>query len=155
LTLEKEPTDIGVLLEDIAVSLQPEGDARGISIRVDAPDGLPPAEVDAVRLREVMTNLIANALRYSPAGEVVSVDVSAAGGAVIIRVRDRGAGIAPEDLPHIFDRFHKGASSTGSGLGLTIAHNLVAAHGGTIRAESRPGEGTTMVVVVPAGIIAL
>jgi signal transduction histidine kinase len=149
LKLEKTPTDIGVLLEDVATSLQPDADARGIRIKVTAPAGLPLVEVDGLRIREVMINLISNALRYSPAGDVVSVEAAADEQTLTLRVRDRGPGIAASDLPHIFDRFHKGSSSTGSGLGLTIAHGLVAAHGGTIRAQSSPGEGTTMIVSLP------
>jgi len=149
LALQKAPTDIGVLLEDVAVSLQPEADARDVAIQVTAPAGLPLVDVDAVRLREVMFNLISNALRYSPAGQAITVDAALDARTISIHVRDRGPGISATDLPHIFERFHKGASSTGSGLGLTIAHNLVAAHGGTIRAESREGEGTVMTVVLP------
>jgi signal transduction histidine kinase len=149
LTLQKAPTDIGVLLEDVAVSLQPEADARDVAIQVTTPSGLPLVDVDAVRLREVMFNLISNALRYSPAGHAITVDAAIDDRTISIQVRDRGPGISAIDLPHIFERFHKGASSTGSGLGLTIAHNLVAAHGGTLRAESTFGDGTVMTVVIP------
>ena len=149
LALQKAPTDIGVLLEDVAVSLQPEADARDVAIQVTAPAGLPLVDVDAVRLREVMFNLISNALRYSPAGQAITVDAALDARTISIHVRDRGPGISATDLPHIFERFHKGASSTGSGLGLTIAHNLVAAHGGTIRAESTSGNCTTMIVTLP------
>jgi signal transduction histidine kinase len=149
LTLQKAPTDLGVLVEDVAVSLQPEADAREVAIQVTAPPGLPLVDVDALRLREVLFNLISNALRYSPAGQAVTVEVSIDNQAIRIQVRDRGAGISAADLPHIFERFHKGATSTGSGLGLTIAHNLVAAHGGTLRAESGEGEGTVMTVILP------
>jgi two-component system sensor histidine kinase BaeS len=148
LKLEKVPTDIGVLLEDVALSLQPEADTRKIRIQVTAPAALPLVEVDAVRIREVMINLISNALRYSPANDVVSVEAATEGQSLVMRVRDRGPGIPAADLPHIFDRFHKGSSSTGSGLGLTIAQGLVVAHGGTIRAQSSPGD-TTMVVTLP------
>jgi signal transduction histidine kinase len=148
LKLEKVPTDIGVLLEDVASSLQPDADARSIRIQVTAPGTLPLVDVDAVRIREVMINLISNALRYSPPDGVVSVEAAADEQTLTLRVRDRGAGIAESDLPHIFDRFHNGSSSTGSGLGLTIAQGLVAAHGGTIRAQSSPGD-TTMIVTLP------
>ena len=149
LALQKAPTDLGVLVEDVAVSLQPEADARDVAIQVTAPSGLPLVDVDAVRLREVLFNLISNALRYSPAGQAVTVDAAVDDHTIHIEVRDRGPGISATDLPHIFERFHKGATSTGSGLGLTIAHNLVAAHGGTLQAESREGEGAVMRVVLP------
>jgi signal transduction histidine kinase len=92
----------------------------------------------------VITNLVANALRHTAQGGTVRVRVSADAAFVRVSVVDTGAGIAPEDLPRIFDRFYKGAGSSGSGLGLTIARNLVEAHGGTIRAESQAGRGTTI-----------
>jgi two-component system sensor histidine kinase BaeS len=94
-------------------------------------------------------NLVANALRYTPRGRRVTVAFTPAADRVEIRVIDTGAGIPAADLPRIFDRFYKGAESSGSGLGLTIARRLVEAHGGTTRAESRAGEGTTIVVVLP------
>ena len=147
LKLEREPVDIGVLLEEVAAFLQPEADPRGISIRV-AGEGQMVADVDAVRLREVVSNLASNAIRYSPAHGVVVIEGDATDDTVTIRIRDSGPGIPSDELTHIFDRFHKGAASTGSGLGLTIAHNLVTAHGGTIRAESREGAGTTMIVTL-------
>ena len=92
----------------------------------------------------MLFNLISNALRYSPAGQAITVGATVDERTISIHVRDRGPGISASDLPHVFERLHKGASSTGSGLGLTIAHNLVAAHFGTLSVESREGEGTVM-----------
>jgi two-component system sensor histidine kinase BaeS len=106
--------------------------------------------VDPVRLREVLDNLVANALRYTPSGGRVSL--SAQPGperGVTLTVADTGAGIPPETLPHIFDRFYKSPDSRGTGLGLAIARNLVTAHGGTLTVESEVGRGTTMRVEVP------
>ena len=98
----------------------------------------------------MLTNLVANALRYTPRGGTRRRDASAGrADGVEVRVVDTGAGISAEELPHIFDRFYKGAGSSGSGLGLTIARGLVEAHGGTIRAESRPGAGTTITFSLP------
>src|SRR6185503_521657 len=109
--------------------------------------GLAPANVDPVRIRQVVLNLLANAVRHSPDGAVVTVRVRRAGdGRLTIDVTDTGAGIPPEDLGKIFDRFYKGKTSTGSGLGLTIARSLVRAHGGEITATSRVGEGTTVTI---------
>jgi signal transduction histidine kinase len=123
-----------------------------LRVETDSPAEIPPIAIDPLRLREVLTNLVANALRHTPRGGRVLVGVGGRDGGkdrVEVRVADNGAGISAEELPHIFDRFYKGAGSSGSGLGLTIARGLVEAHGGTIRAESRSGAGTTIVVELP------
>jgi len=118
---------------------------------VHLPADLPVVTIDPLRIREVLINLLSNALRFTPPGGVVSIDARVDDGAVAVAVRDSGPGIAPEDLPKIFDRFYKGKASRGSGLGLTIARNLVTAHGGSIRAESAPGAGTTLSFTLPLG----
>jgi len=89
-------------------------------------------------------NLLANAVRHAPQKSVVRIDVETTATGVTVRVTDQGDGIRPEDLPHIFDGFYKGAGSSGSGLGLTIARSLIAAHGGTIAVRA-PAEGGTIV----------
>src|SRR5207237_10798667 len=95
-------------------------------------------------------NLVANALRYMPSGGSVTLDGSLAeDGGAVLEVRDTGAGIAPEALPHVFDRFYKPPDSRGSGLGLAIAKNLVTAHGGQLSVESESGKGTVMTVRLP------
>ena len=151
LALSKEPTDIVALAHDVVSSLSTHAESSRVALKVEtnSPDEITPIAIDSLRIREVLTNLVANALRYTSRGGCVLVRVgSRAGGndSVEVSVADNGAGIAAEELPHIFDRFYKGAGSSGSGLGLTIARGLVEAHGGTIRAESRPGAGTTIVV---------
>jgi len=85
-------------------------------------------------------------------GGAVTIEARAADAAVAVSVRDTGPGIARDDLPKIFDRFYKGKASRGSGLGLTIARNLVAAHGGSIRAGSEPGAGTTLTFTLPLDV---
>jgi len=107
-------------------------------------------------MREVVSNLVANALRYTGAGGTIRLEASvsagppgAAGNDIEIRVRDTGAGIAPDVLPHVFDRFAKSPESRGSGLGLAIAKDLVEAHGGTITAESKLGAGSTFRILLP------
>jgi two-component system sensor histidine kinase BaeS len=150
LTLRREPTDLGVLVGEVAASFRPEAEAAGVTLEVDVADDLPLLAVDPVRLREVLTNLVANALRYTPQGGRVRIGGKATeGGGVELAVSDTGAGIPPEALPHIFDRFYKSADSGGSGLGLAIARNLVNTHGGTLEAESHLGQGTTMRVKLP------
>jgi signal transduction histidine kinase len=153
LTLHREPTDLDILVSDVASSFEPAAAAAGVTLSLDVPDDLPILEVDPVRIREVVTNLVANALRHTPGGGRVTVSGATTGGVAVrgveITVSDTGAGIDPALLPHVFDRFAKSADSRGSGLGLAIARGLVEAHGGTIAAESRPGEGATFRFSLP------
>jgi two-component system OmpR family sensor kinase/two-component system sensor histidine kinase BaeS len=157
LKLQKEPTDIAMLIHEAVRSVA--GDeaaaAQGLSppflprVQLDAPDDLPIVDVDPLRIREVIVNLLTNAIRHSGAGTAVSIRAERRGEGVAVIVSDTGPGIAPDELPRIFDRFHKGAGSHGSGLGLTIARNLVRAHGGEITASSEVGRGTKVVFTVP------
>jgi signal transduction histidine kinase len=149
LVLAREPTDIVHLAEDVATTFRAEADATGVTLDVHAPARLPPIDVDPVRLRQVLINLVANALQHTNAGDAISIDASCDDGRMTIRVRDTGSGIPSDDLPRIFDRFYKGDGSRGSGLGLAIARKLVIAHGGDITAASTPGEGTTMTITLP------
>ncbi|MES1245650.1 MAG: HAMP domain-containing sensor histidine kinase [Acidobacteriota bacterium] len=142
LELRKEPVDLGDLLRDVAASLP-----RPIAVEV--PAELPAIEADPVRIRQVLLNLLANALRHTPAEGVISVEIQAQPQKMLIRVRDSGSGIEPEDLPRVFERFQKGSGSRGSGLGLPIARKLVLAHGGDIGIESTTGEGTEVTVSLP------
>jgi signal transduction histidine kinase len=150
LKLQKEPIDLGGLARDVAGSFSGDATARRVTLEVDAPDGLPPIEIDPVRIREVITNLLSNALRHTPPGGSVGVRVApASSGALSVHVRDTGTGMTPEAIARAFDRFYKGSGSRGSGLGLTIARNLVAAHGGEIHASREPGGGTTIAFTLP------
>jgi signal transduction histidine kinase len=149
LALEKESTDLTVLLDETVTAFRPEAEARAVAISARIPPELPLIDIDPLRIREVITNLLTNAVRYSPDGATVNVEAEAATDAITIRVRDNGPGISADDLPHVFDRFYKGARSGGSGLGLTIARNLMTAHGGTIAAESREGAGATLTITLP------
>ena len=105
--------------------------------------------IDALRIRAVLTNLLSNALRHTPAGGTISLSLRSTKEQVTIAVKDTGEGMSPEDVARMFDRFYKGSTSRGSGLGLTIAKNLVTAHGGEIAASSQVGEGTTVKVMLP------
>jgi two-component system sensor histidine kinase BaeS len=142
LELRKEIVDLGDLIRDVAAALP-----RPIDVVV--PTELPAVEADPVRIRQVLLNLLANALHHTPEEGAISVDVQVLQRQILIRVRDSGSGIAPEDLPHIFERFQKGSGSRGSGLGLAIARKLVLAHGGDIGIESAPGQGTEVTVSLP------
>ncbi len=144
LALQKESTDMGILISDATASFSAEAAERNVTLDVRPSPDLPLIDVDPLRIREVLTNLVSNALRHTPAGGRVSVTAAARPNSIVVSVSDTGSGIAAADLPKIFDRFYKGRASRGSGLGLTIARNLVVAHGGEIRADSVEGKGTTM-----------
>jgi signal transduction histidine kinase len=122
----------------------------GIAIVVDAADDLPAVDVDPIRIGEVLSNLVSNALRHTPNGGTITLGAARDGAGVSFGVTDTGRGIATEELAHVFDRFARSPESRGSGLGLAIAKSLVQAHGGTISAESEPGRGTTIRFVLPA-----
>ena len=142
LELRKETVDLGDLVHDVVASLP-----RPVAVVL--PPGLPAVEADPVRIRQVLLNLLANALHHTPPEGAVSVEVQEQPRQILIRVRDTGSGIAPEDLPHLFERFQKGSDSRGSGLGLAIARKLALAHGGDIGIESAPGRGTEVTVSLP------
>jgi signal transduction histidine kinase len=153
LVLHTEPTDLAVLAGEVAASFRAHADPSGPVMAVKIPADLPLLEIDPLRIREVLVNLTVNALRHTSHGGRVTLSASAdrARGQVTVTVQDTGTGIAPADLPHIFDRFYKSRDSEGSGLGLAIAKNLVAAHGGEISAESKVGAGTTLRFTLPMG----
>jgi two-component system, OmpR family, sensor histidine kinase BaeS len=141
LVLHKEPTDLGALVRDTVESFRSQAESRGLSLTTDIAANAPTIEVDSARIRQVIGNLLSNAIRHTPSGGSVQVDVSFATDRVTISVTDTGEGIPPELLAHVFERFVKGASSTGSGLGLAIAHDIVGAHGGTIDLRNGDGSG--------------
>jgi signal transduction histidine kinase len=149
LQLKKEPTDLALLVRETAAAFQAQADAAGVSLTVETAADLPWLDLDPGRLRQVLANLLANALRYTPAGGTVSICYAQADGQAVIEVADSGPGIPPDELPHVFERFYKSTDSGGMGLGLAIARKLTEAHGGTIRAESAPGQGTTVRVLLP------
>lgn len=155
LTLHREPTDLGILATDVTTSFSASAAAAGVELVAATDDDLPLLDVDPVRIREVIGNLVANALRHTPSGGRIRIAAGGTGDAadrgVEIRVTDTGSGIDPQLLPHVFERFARGAGSSGSGLGLSIARGLVELHGGTIAATSPPGGGTEIVIRLPLG----
>jgi two-component system sensor histidine kinase BaeS len=157
LALHREATDLEVLAGDVAAAFEPVAAAADLRIEVEFEDDLPLLDLDPVRIREVLTNLVSNALRYGrPSGRIRLSGRRDPDGTVRIEVADSGTGIAPEALAHVFDRFSRSSDSRGSGLGLAIARSLVEAHGGTIEAVSGPdggidgGPGTTFTIRLPA-----
>ncbi len=156
LPLHREPTDLGVVVGDVVASFGSAADAADVKLNVEVDESVPLLDVDPVRVREVIANLVANALRYTPASGSIRITATVAGppsggGEVRVAVSDTGSGIPADVLPHVFDRFWKSPDSRGSGLGLAIARNLVHAHGGEIGADSPAGDGTTIWFTLPAG----
>src|SRR5438132_9576948 len=149
LTLHREPTDLAALAKETITSFEAQAEQAGITLDADARADLPLADTDPVRAREILANLVANALRYTPRGGRVRVDASQDDGQIALVVSDTGAGIPPDAPGRIFDRFYKSAESRGAGLGLAIAKQLVEAHGGTIAATSVVGQGTQIRFTLP------
>jgi len=149
LKLNLEPVDVAVLINSSIAAFQSAADAAEIRLEPDVPGEVPAINADAARIRGVLGNLLSNAIRYTPAGGIVTVSAGRADDHVTIAVRDTGAGIPAELEPRIFERFVKGAGSPGSGLGLAIAKDVVTAHGGTIGVESEMGKGTEVHFTLP------
>lgn len=158
LPMVREPVDVAELVADVVTSFSGQAEAAGVALEVQGEGEAAALTVsgDAGRLDQVLGNLVANALRHTPAGGVVTLQAQPTPGGVQIAVSDTGSGIPAEDLPYIFDRFWRGdrsrshAAWAGSGLGLAIARQLVQAHAGTITAASQPGLGTTLTIHLPA-----
>ncbi len=150
LHLHREPTDPRRLVDDVVRAFASLADERGVSLSAQV-DGAPELDADPMRLRQVLDNLVANAVRYTPQGGSVVVRSWRAGNDVLFAVADTGRGIASDELAHLFERFSKSADSKGSGLGLAIARSLVESHGGAIAAQSEPGRGTVITFRIPLG----
>jgi len=157
LGLAQETTDLGALARSVVSTYAGRAETQGIELGVNVDDGTPAAVVDPGRIRQVLRNLLDNALRHTPSGGGVHVTVRPDGrGSVVVSVADTGSGIHPDDLPHIFEHFFKTdpsreRSRSGSGIGLAIVKQLVEAHGGTVLVQSAPGQGSTFSFTLPAG----
>jgi two-component system sensor histidine kinase BaeS len=154
LSLARSPVDPTALLQRSAKAHQPAAHAAGIEVQVAGERGLPAMDLDPERMTQVVDNLLDNALLHTPKGGRILLWAKPAGEGVEIRVGDSGPGIPQAELELVFERLYRTDISRqrnagGSGLGLAIAKSIVEAHGGMIRAESSPGEGTTMVVTLP------
>ncbi|HYL70017.1 MAG TPA: HAMP domain-containing sensor histidine kinase [Candidatus Dormibacteraeota bacterium] len=149
LRLRRESVDVAVLVNETVDAFSAEAAEGGVKLVAAADPATPSAEADPARLRGVLGNLIRNALAHTPHGGSVRVEAEPAADGVEITVRDSGAGVPPDLLPRMFDRFVKGTASQGSGLGLAIVRDVVEAHGGTVSAESQVGQGTAVHVTLP------
>jgi two-component system sensor histidine kinase BaeS len=139
------------LLQGVVASFDLQAEIQGQTLELNVSPDLPPVNVDPQRIRQVVANLVSNALRHAPESGRVAVDADRHAGEMQISVADNGPGIAAKDLPHVFDRFWRagGTRVDGSGLGLAIARELVRAHGGRIWVESVPGQGSTFHIALP------
>ena len=152
--LELRPDDLRACVESAAEHAEQSAERRGVELRVLLPDRPVRIHHDPQRIGQVVGNLVGNALKFTPRGGLVEVEVQPDREGAILRVRDTGEGIDPADLPRIFERFYRGgrateARSSGSGLGLAIVKSIVDMHGGRIAVESRAGHGATFTVFLP------
>ncbi len=148
LTLHRSATDVAELAADVAASWAPIAARAGIAVTA-LPAQSVTLELDAGRMRQVLDNLMANAVRYTPEGGAITLEVKGTQAGADIEVADTGRGMAPDDAARMFERFVKSADSGGSGLGLAIARGIVEAHGGSISATSVLGQGTTVTIRLP------
>jgi signal transduction histidine kinase len=141
----------GELLEGLAELVRPSLVGRGIDLELQVAPGLPPVCADRDQIEQALLNLVTNAVDAMPAGGRLSLAARADDGQVALLVTDTGAGIPPEDLSRVFEPLYTTKPrGKGTGLGLPILRDIVEAHGGTVRLESRAGQGTTAVVRLPA-----
>jgi two-component system sensor histidine kinase BaeS len=151
LSLHREPTDLSILAADVTAAFDASARAGDVAIENAVDELVPLLDVDPIRIREVLSNLVANAIRHTPAGGSIRITGRLEDRWVVLVVADTGSGIEPELLPHVFERFARSATTGGSGLGLAIARGLVELHGGTIAAASRP-VGTRIEVRLPVDV---
>jgi signal transduction histidine kinase len=151
--LERRPEDLSALIRDMAELYQYAAEEKGLTMRADLPETLA-AVVDPDRIRQIVANLLDNAVKYTPAGGAVTVRACREGSESVIEVEDTGMGITPEELPRIWDRLYRGDRSRsvpGLGLGLSLVRAVTRAHGGSVEAASQPERGSRFTVRLPGG----
>jgi len=150
--LKLEPVELNGLIEEAVAQLKPQAERQKLSLETALANDLPAVPADKDRLRQVMVNLIHNAIKFNRPGGSIKIRTESSDDSVIVEVSDTGTGIAGEDLPHIFERFYKADKSRagqGSGIGLAIAKHVVESHGGEIRVRSEEGKGATFSFSLP------
>lgn len=154
--LRREAVALAPLVDEVFMLLRPMADAKGV--RLEPSHGAASVDGDADKLKQVLINLVDNAIKFTAPASTVSLRTEARPDALLIAVEDQGAGIAPDDVPRLFERYFRGRAADdtpGSGLGLAIARNLARLHGGDIAVRTAPGRGSTFVVSLPhAGVAA-
>ena len=153
LRLSPQTMQVSSLIDYALEMLAPIAHAGGVKMNANVSDGLPPVEVDPARLAQVLSNLVGNAIKFTPRGGAVTLTVAREAEDVRISIADTGVGIPEADLPRVFDRFWQSrrTNRSGAGLGLTISRGIVRGHGGRIWIESEEGEGTRVHFTLPAG----
>lgn len=154
LSIRPQPTEVAPLVEDVVRTMRAQTEASSQSLTEQVEPGLPLINVEADRIRQILVNLLTNAHEYTPEGASIGVAARAIGAEVEISVSDNGPGIPPDQLERIFERFTRGDAGLtqrvgGTGLGLAISKSLVELHGGSIRAESTVGQGSTFHLRLP------
>jgi signal transduction histidine kinase len=149
LQLHREALEVETLVGDVITSFATAIEARKVRASVEVAVSAGEIEVDPYRMRQVLANLVSNALNQMPDGGVLSISARGSAHGVTIEVGDTGPGIPPDRMEEVFQRFVKAGDSTGTGLGLSIARDLVEAHGGTLEAGNRPGGGALFTVSLP------
>lgn len=154
LSLNKTFIDFGELLKQIVINFEPEFAKKGVDLHLYLAETETLVNLDRDKISQVMMNLLSNALKFTPPGGTVHITVANIPETAIVKIRDNGPGIAPNDLPYIFDRFYRADESRtratgGSGIGLTIAKAIVEAHKGSITVQSEQEKGTEFVVLLP------
>lgn len=154
--LQRKPINLDEVIQSTVMAIHQQWSSKQISLALDVPDDLPPVIADPERMRQIVTNLISNAYKYTRDGGRIDVVVSNGGDSVTLAVKDSGVGIAADDQKHIFTRFFRSENplkeqAGGTGLGLNITKSLVELHGGKIWFDSEEGRGTTFTVQLPVG----
>jgi signal transduction histidine kinase len=152
ITLSRQPTDLRFLIDRVVEAFRPLTDRKDQTVLVEWPEGLDQVEVDRRRIEQVLTNILSNAIKFSPKGAQITIRASGTPACLQVCTTDTGPGIAQEDLERVFDRFYvvaDGRGLSGVGLGLYIARQMVELHGGRIWVDSRAGEGCTFCFALP------
>ena len=150
--LRLEPLNLNLLIEETVKQLGPQAERRQLSIRKELVPNLLSVSVDVERMRQVIINLVHNAIKFTNPGGKIVVSTQVQDSLVILDISDNGVGIAKNDLPHVFERFYKvdrARSGGGTGMGLAIAKHVIEAHGGNIWVQSEEGKGSTFSLSLP------
>jgi two-component system sensor histidine kinase BaeS len=150
LTLQRAPADLGKIAAAAADALESQFTEAGLTLNLDTPEAA--VSADEARITQIVTNLLTNAVKYTPPGGQVTLTTRADADAARLTVADTGPGIPAADLPHVFERFWRGTGAkgrSGAGIGLAVAAELAAAHGGTLTAASPPGGGAVFTLTLP------